>query len=159
MTTEKRWICWVLWNQMVTVPRAILAVPLTLASETLWKSAASSCPPPRLPSATPPRLSHLSRDHLPYLTSPLPPPILYLTLFTHSFLWNSVSCCLRGTFPRLFLCLSDRSSFYFLAFTPSLTQQRVSILSWLFSWAYSVFLAILSTCTHHLSLVPDGSQV
>ena len=83
----------------------------------------------------------------------------YLTLFTHSSLWNSVSCCLRGTFPRLFLCLSARSSFYFLAFTPFLTQQRVSILSWLFSWAYSVSLAILSTCAHHLSLVPDGSQV
>ena len=73
----------------------------------------------------------------------------YLALLTHSFLWSSVSCPLRSTFPRLILSLSDCSSFYFLAFTSCLTQPRISILSWLFSWAYSVSLGILSIHTHH----------
>ena len=71
----------------------------------------------------------------------------YLALLTHSFLRSSVSCPLRSTFPRLIVSLSDCSSFYFLAFTSCLTQPRVSILSWLFSWAYSVSLAILSIHT------------
>lgn len=120
---------------------ALPAVPLTLALETLWKV--------HLPHA----------PSMPSLCSPaqLPPLSIllllqfynYLVLLTHPFLGSSVSCPLRSTFPRLIVSLSDWSSFCFLAFTSCLTQPRVSIFSWLFSWAYSVSLAILSIHTHH----------
>lgn len=133
MTAEKRGIYWVLKPRDNSVG-ALPAVPLTLALETLWK-VHLPLPAPRLPSAA--------------LPSSLPCQffIFFSSSITIWFYWptlsfEAVSCPLRNTFPRLIASLSDCSSFCFLAFTSCPHSAKVSILSWLFSWAYSVSLAI-----------------
>lgn len=135
------------------MPGTMLSVPLPLASERRWNSSAPSCLPPCLPSvnpvssaSNPPKLPHPSTDLLPYL-SPSLPSILFLTLFTHSFLLRL--CFLsseRCIFQMSLVSLYDCSSSYFLDFPPSFTLPSVSIPLWGFLLGlFSVSLAILST--------------